>query len=194
MLDGATFDHEDCKSPAPAAASSSGMVASTELSAPPIPWLKMEREDVPELERHDLAGYSAGYQVAPAASNLWALCSVLNHLAGRAQLRRWTLEDAVCATAVMAGPKDQGRHGLLYKLSDGTGPALALKLFKACPPLADYGFGGEGGSDRLVVSPSLQAAPPSLLELFHLLRCRGIEQVTDRITDVELQAAMNIRA
>jgi hypothetical protein len=190
--DQASFDHGDNKSPAPASIYSSrtAAAASLDLCAPSIPWLKTEREAIPELQpRRVPASDRAGYQRAAAAPSLWALCSVLNHLAGLAQLRRWAIDDATCAAAVMDGPKDQGRHGMLYKLSDGSGPALALKVFKAGPQPADSGGDGEGSSDRLPVPLSLQVAPPSLLELFHLLRCRDIEQVMDGITNIKVPAA-----
>jgi hypothetical protein len=68
---------------------------------------------------------------------------------------------------------------MLYRFSDGSVPALALKVFKSGPQLSDAGGKGEGSSNGLAVSLSLKGALPSLLELFHLLCCRGIEQVTD---------------
>ena len=106
------------------------------------------------------------------AAGLEGLCGVVGRLAGQGHVRRWAVGDAACVEAARGGPLDEGRYGRVYRLGDGAGRTLALKLYKR------RRRGAEGGDrDGRDGAGSGGRGAAGLAEMFHLLRCRDVEQV-----------------
>ncbi len=108
---------------------------------------------------------------------LGILCAVIVQLSARAELRRWTLFGSSCAEAVRTAPAEEGAFGRIYRLRDGPGSALALKIFKS---FQGQGVRSSAGNEITASAGSLSDTGrlSALVELFHLLRCRDLEQAS----------------
>jgi hypothetical protein len=100
---------------------------------------------------------------------LTTLCNIVVKLSERANLKRWSLSEGPCAEAIRIGPQDQGAFGRIYCLNEKNGFKNALKIFKL-PSKRSSSSEQEG-------CPWAASRTLALVELFHLLRCRDLEQV-----------------
>ena len=136
-------------------------------------------------------GDDGSAQALPAERDvgMQVLCAALERM-GQGRMQRLGLEDAECAAALKAGAKNEGRFGRVYPMGAAAGEEpLLLKLFKPARSVQAGGSSrpGEGGVDvggsacaKAAPSPAGPALAP-LLEMFHLLRCRKIRQVSARL-------------
>jgi hypothetical protein len=113
-------------------------------------------------------------------SGLGILCAVVVQLSQRAELRRWTLYGASCAEAVRTAPAEEGAFGRIYRLRDGPSSALALKIFKSIQGQI-VRSSAENDSNTCAGLLSDACRLNALVELFHLLRCRDLEQASNML-------------
>ena len=126
------------------------------------------------------------------------LCMVISKLAQRASLRWWILSSPPCAAALHAGPVEEGAFGRIYRFLDEhtSSSEYALKIFKIPSsrpqPTQRYSNSEFDANDLVVSIPGRPNATVSrlsaLAELFHLLRCRDLEQVILAISTLLLSS------
>ena len=116
------------------------------------------------------------------AAGYGPLCKVVASLAVRASLRRWALCGASCVAAIASGPEEEGAFGRIYRLRDGPSSEFALKVFKTLQSRSARGSlastaCNSNGKSAYGIQGSTLANIQALVELFHLLRCKDLEQV-----------------